>query len=352
MTGSESSPEEGTVKVSIVVITKNEAPRIRACLDSVMTAAQLVGPAEVVLVDSRSSDGTVEIARDYPIKIFVLGPSQPCSPAAGYYIGTINTTGELVLYLNGDMAVNPQWLQGAVRFMDAHKEYGALSGRLLEIGPERIGLQYSPFDVFSAAEAGFENMVAKDVDRFFGPVLVRRTSLIRAGGWNPYLTGDEEEELSYRLLTSGFRIGSTEEPMALHLNPVQLTLREVIRRLRRGYSKGQGKVLKASMRQGWRAFLHHAWRLKLYLAYDAWLMVGVALCFLFALGGGPVATSILFLWLAAALATVVVESLHHGLRQTLIRMISNLVLGISMLQGLLEKLPRPEEYPTEAVRVK
>jgi glycosyltransferase involved in cell wall biosynthesis len=50
-------PARGSVPVSVVVLTRNEEPNIRRCLDSVMWADQ------VVVIDSGSTDGTVAIAR-------------------------------------------------------------------------------------------------------------------------------------------------------------------------------------------------------------------------------------------------------------------------------------------------
>ena len=47
----------GSMKLSIIIITKNEAGNIQACLDSVKFAN------EWIIVDSGSTDGTVEIAR-------------------------------------------------------------------------------------------------------------------------------------------------------------------------------------------------------------------------------------------------------------------------------------------------
>ena len=50
--------------VSVVMIVKNEAGRIRACLDSVRWAAELV------VVDGGSLDGTPEICREYRARVF------------------------------------------------------------------------------------------------------------------------------------------------------------------------------------------------------------------------------------------------------------------------------------------
>jgi glycosyltransferase involved in cell wall biosynthesis len=51
-------------KISVTIITKNEAENIRDCLDSVRWAD------EVVVVDSGSTDGTLEIARQWGARVF------------------------------------------------------------------------------------------------------------------------------------------------------------------------------------------------------------------------------------------------------------------------------------------
>lgn len=52
-------------KLSVIIITKNEAVNIRACLESVAWAD------EIIVVDSGSSDTTVEICRELGAKVFV-----------------------------------------------------------------------------------------------------------------------------------------------------------------------------------------------------------------------------------------------------------------------------------------
>ena len=52
-------------KLSVIIITKNEEANIRFCLESVAWAD------EIVVVDSGSSDATVNICREFGAKIFV-----------------------------------------------------------------------------------------------------------------------------------------------------------------------------------------------------------------------------------------------------------------------------------------
>lgn len=52
-------------KLSVIIITKNESANIRACLESVAWAD------EIVVVDSASADGTLEIAREFTPQVHV-----------------------------------------------------------------------------------------------------------------------------------------------------------------------------------------------------------------------------------------------------------------------------------------
>jgi len=52
-------------KLSVIIITKNEAVNIRACLESVAWAD------EIIVVDSGSSDATVEICRELGVKVYL-----------------------------------------------------------------------------------------------------------------------------------------------------------------------------------------------------------------------------------------------------------------------------------------
>ena len=52
-------------KISVAVITKNEEQNIRACLESILWVD------EIVVVDSGSTDGTIQICRDFQARVYV-----------------------------------------------------------------------------------------------------------------------------------------------------------------------------------------------------------------------------------------------------------------------------------------
>ncbi|HEX5336911.1 MAG TPA: glycosyltransferase family 2 protein [Gallionella sp.] len=86
-------------KLSAIVITKNEAANIRACLESVAWAD------EIVVVDSGSSDGTVEICRELGATVFEHdwpGFGKQKNRALGY------ASHEWVFSIDADERVTPE----------------------------------------------------------------------------------------------------------------------------------------------------------------------------------------------------------------------------------------------------
>jgi glycosyltransferase involved in cell wall biosynthesis len=85
-------------KLSVVILTKNEEANIRACLETVK------GADEIVIVDDESADKTLEICRAYTEKIFIRkldGFGQQRAYA------TDKATGPWVLFLDADERLSP-----------------------------------------------------------------------------------------------------------------------------------------------------------------------------------------------------------------------------------------------------
>src|SRR5512140_2199186 len=117
-----------STSLSIVIIARNEAANIARTIESVLRAAARWPDAEILLVDSASTDGTVEIARRYPISIVRLDPSWFLSVAAGRHIGMLQTHGDLVLHVDGDMQLDPEWVNRSVSYALEHPDVAGVGG--------------------------------------------------------------------------------------------------------------------------------------------------------------------------------------------------------------------------------
>ena len=93
-------PAPGRPLLSLVVITKNEAHRLAACLASVPFAG------EVVIVDSGSVDGTPELARRLGARVIETADWPGFGPQKNRALAA--ATGDWVLSLDADERASPQ----------------------------------------------------------------------------------------------------------------------------------------------------------------------------------------------------------------------------------------------------
>lgn len=88
-------------KLSVVVVTRNEEDNIAQCLESVRWAD------EIIVVDSCSTDKTVEIAKQYTDKVFVISRSK-LDANINKNFGMKKATGDWILFLDADEIVTPE----------------------------------------------------------------------------------------------------------------------------------------------------------------------------------------------------------------------------------------------------
>jgi len=100
---------ENKPKISVVIPVRNEAEKIEQCLKAVF--AQSLKPREVIVVDGRSTDETVEKARKFPVRIF-LQDYGACGAAR--QIGLENAEGEYVAFTDADCIPSENWLRNLV----------------------------------------------------------------------------------------------------------------------------------------------------------------------------------------------------------------------------------------------
>ncbi|MFM9873284.1 MAG: glycosyltransferase family 2 protein [Fimbriimonadaceae bacterium] len=118
--------------VSVVIVNWNTKDKLRACLNSIQV--QLVKPAQIIVIDNNSSDGSAEmVTSDFP-KVILCPELKNHGYAKGNNIGLKLATSEYILTLNPDTELPPDNLEQAVKVLAQHRECGALSCKF--IGPE------------------------------------------------------------------------------------------------------------------------------------------------------------------------------------------------------------------------
>jgi rhamnosyltransferase len=104
---------KNVVETSILVLAKNEAHNIPKCLDAVFSQ-QVDSRFEVIFIDSGSSDGTIEIAKQYPIQLHQIPPDQFHHSRTRNFAASL-AAGKYLVYLAADaFPVTPFWLSSLI----------------------------------------------------------------------------------------------------------------------------------------------------------------------------------------------------------------------------------------------
>jgi cellulose synthase/poly-beta-1,6-N-acetylglucosamine synthase-like glycosyltransferase len=196
----------GLLDISVVVIGRNEGPRLARCLSSVQAAEWQNLCWELIYVDSASSDNSLAVATRLGARVLELGAARP-SAAAARNVGWRAASGELVLFLDGDTELHPLFVPRAVAAL-ADTDVVAVWGHRRESLPgQSVYTRVLDLDwIFAPGRS----------DYFGGDALVRRQALAEVGGFDDALVAGEEPELCRRLRARGGQIQHIDAPMTLH----------------------------------------------------------------------------------------------------------------------------------------
>lgn len=195
-------------QVAAVIIGRNEGARLVAGLRA---AAEQVD--HIVYVDSGSSDGSVQAARDSGADVIALDMSRPFTAARARNTGVDhllarNSDVVFVQFIDGDCELQPGWVARAKTFLEMHPDVAVVCGRRRERFPQasvynRLIDQEWDTPVGEALSCG-------------GDALMRVAAFAQVGGYNPDLIAGEEPELCVRLRSAGWKVWRLDAEMTLH----------------------------------------------------------------------------------------------------------------------------------------
>lgn len=213
------SPE---TRISVYVPCYNAGRYIGKCLEGILS--QTLKPCEVIVVDDGSTDNTVDIASQYPVKI--VRHEKNRGLAAARNTGFRNSTGEYVASFDSDCVPNPDWLEKAMRnFTD--DSIGGVGGKMVE--SNRTSLQDYWRSVHMTQTWGDTRVVNPDF--LFGADTVYRKSAVEKVGYfnERYRTNFEDVDMCNRLKKAGYTIIYDPEAFARHY--LKDTRKSLLRRI-------------------------------------------------------------------------------------------------------------------------
>lgn len=194
--------------VGAVVIGRNEGPRLRLCLRSLITQTP-----DLVYVDSGSSDGSASFARSLGVNVVELSLSKPFTMGRGRNAGLtrlleINPALDFVQFVDGDCEVLSGWIDQAEQALRCRPEVAVVSGRRSERYPES-SIYNRLCDLEWDTPAGESRAC-------HGDAMMRVLALRQVGVFSETMIAGEEAELCLRLRRAGWKILRLDVPMTLH----------------------------------------------------------------------------------------------------------------------------------------
>lgn len=219
-----------SAELSVVVIGRNEAARLKRCFDSVRAMRLPSIELELIYADSHSSDESRRIAKEAGAKVIALRSERPTA-ALGREAGWRASSAPFVLFIDGDSVIDPSFFALALPEFD-HPKVAVVFGRTREIDP------YT--SVFSRVyDLEWPQPPPGPAEFCLGTALMRRKALETVDGHDTTLMAGEEPELCYRLRREGYVVLCLDIPMARH-DLTMTSLSQYWRRnLRRGYGDAE-----------------------------------------------------------------------------------------------------------------
>jgi cellulose synthase/poly-beta-1,6-N-acetylglucosamine synthase-like glycosyltransferase len=212
--------------LSVVIIGRNEGERLERCILSAQNVAGWT-PAEILYVDSGSTDGSVDLAARLGAIVLPLSPGA-FTAARARNLGWRQAKGDLILFLDGDTILDADFPLAALAELQKDATNAAAWGHRREICPcLSVYVRVLDLDwVFAPGETPYCG----------GDVLMRRAALEAVGGFDDTLIAGEEPEMCRRMRTLGWHIQHIDHPMTLHDLAITRFSQYWRRALRAGYA--------------------------------------------------------------------------------------------------------------------
>lgn len=223
--------------VSVVIPAYNSEKTISQAIKAVL-GQDFDGTIELIVVDDGSSDKTAEIVQSFPNVQSINQENQ--GPASARNLGAQKANGEIVFFTDSDCVPHVSWISTMLaHFSDP--SIAAVRGSYGIANPESLLARCVHEEIL------YRHRFLPRYPKVFGSynVGIRKRVIDEIGGFNTgyrHASG-EDNDLSYRILSAGYKILFEPKALVDHYHPTSLK-----------------KYLKEQYRHGF-------WRVKMYFAH-------------------------------------------------------------------------------------
>ena len=203
-------------RLSFVIPVRNDAARLRRCLDSIVHSKG-GREIEMIVVDNGSEDDSAEVGRRFAAQVICL-PGVNVSTLRN--AGVARATGSLIAFVDADHEIGPGWIDAAL-------------GRLDDTDISAIGAPCHPPAQATWVQRMYDRLRVHSTEPRdtswlgSGNLVVRREVFEAVGGFNGTLEACEDVDLCFRLRRAGYRLVDDPALMSAHAGDPE-TLRALV----------------------------------------------------------------------------------------------------------------------------
>jgi glycosyltransferase involved in cell wall biosynthesis len=198
--------------ISFIIIGKNEGWKLTRCLQSVFETIEYnkLEDAEVIYVDSKSTDDSIERAKVFEkVNVFLI--TGECNAAIARNIGAKEASGDILFFIDGDMEIEKDFIKYAI--IDGKLKHACLSGHIDDY-------LYDVNDNFlDVKQRTYKNNIPekeKEINTNGGLMLIKRNVWDSLSGMRTKYKRSQDLDLCLRLRNKGFKIVRLSSFIAKH----------------------------------------------------------------------------------------------------------------------------------------
>ncbi len=195
-------------KVSIIIRTFNEEKWIRHCLNSVFS--QEFKDIDVIIVDNISTDKTIEIVKNFPVKKIIN--IEKYLPGLALNMGVRANKAEYYVFLSAHcIPCDKKWLGNLISFIDKNKSIAGAYGRQVPLPSSEKIDKRDLLMTFSC-----ESRISKLDGFFHNANSIVRGSYFENNFFDQTVTNAEDHLWGRYAIKAGFQIGYCAESKVFH----------------------------------------------------------------------------------------------------------------------------------------
>lgn len=212
-----------TMPVSTVIVNYNRAQMLLDCVSSVL--GQNTAPAEVIVVDNASSDGSAEaVDEKFGERVRLIRLDENLGFAGGNNVGIRAAVSDWVALINNDAVADPDWLCRMVRAADMDSDTGLVACRILRADRhqliDNVGVGLWPDGMSRGAHHLFKDAEVQAPDVFIPSgcaVLLRKQAFEEAGGFDEsFFCYSEDTDLFVKIRLLGYKCVLADSAVVYH----------------------------------------------------------------------------------------------------------------------------------------